>query len=129
MLEIWLDASIAAHDFIDADFWVSKLTDMRDVYLPLAETVVYDQDGTIQGFASLYKNSLAAIFVLPEFQGQGIGKQLMEKVKSLRGELNLTVYKKNANSIAFYERCGFKKIREQTDEHTGHPEIVMEWKP
>ena len=125
ILSIWLDASIRAHDFIEREFWESKVTDMRDIYLPAAETYVYDEEGIIKGFVSLYGDTLAAIFVSPNFQGKGIGKQLVAKSKKVRNKLNLTVYKENKKSIEFYKKCGFKIVREQVDEHTGHPELLM----
>ena len=64
ILEIWLSASIRSHDFIDAEFWVSQVDNMRDVYLPVSETYVYEQKGTVIGFYALYENTLAAIFYL-----------------------------------------------------------------
>jgi len=73
VLSIWLDASIKAHNFIAKEFWESKLSAMRDIYLPLAENYVYDEKGVIKGFVSLHYNTLAAIFVLPGIQGKGIG--------------------------------------------------------
>jgi len=128
VLDIWLEASIKAHDFIDKDFWKSNVSDMRDKYLPSAETYVYVEEGVVRGFCSLSGETLAAIFVSPEFQGNGIGQQLISKVKSLRKCLNLTVYKYNHNSIEFYKKCGFKILKEKVDKYTGHTEILMEYK-
>ncbi|MCP4117037.1 MAG: N-acetyltransferase [Desulfobacteraceae bacterium] len=129
VLKIWFEASIMAHDFIEKEFWEAKVTDMREVYLPSAETYVYDEEGMIKGFISLYEDTIAAIFVSPTAQGKGIGKQLMEKAKGVRQSLNLTVYKKNSKSIDFYKKCAFKTQREQIDEHTGHPELLMTFTP
>lgn len=125
IISIWLEASIKAHDFIDSNFWKSKVKDMREVYLPSTENYVYEIEETIIGFVSLSNDTLAAIFVAPSAQGQGIGKQLMKKAKNVRKHLNLTVYKENYKSIEFYEQCGFETEQEQIDEHTGHPELVM----
>jgi len=38
VLEIWLEASIQAHDFLAREFWESKVSEMRDTYLPASET-------------------------------------------------------------------------------------------
>ena len=129
VLKIWLDASIKAHDFIEKEFWAGKVTEMREVYLPSAETYVYDEAGIIQGFISLYGDTIAAFLVSPNVQGKGIGKQLMRKAKAVGQNLNLTVYKENRKSIEFYKRCAFKTQKEQIDEHTGHPELLMTFKP
>jgi len=125
VINIWLEASIKAHDFVNGEFWESKVTDMRDIYIPSAENYVYEKEGIIKGFISLHKSTLAAIFVSPDSQSTGIGKCLMAKAKDVRGHLNLTVYKENHKSIEFYRKCGFKIEKEQIDEHTGHPELVM----
>src|SRR5690606_34077579 len=63
----------------------------------------------------------------PGSQGQGIGSVLLGDAKTQRPRLQLTVYKENAPSIQFYERHGFTVAGEQTDEHTGHAELLMEF--
>lgn len=125
VVNIWLEASIKAHNFIKSEFWKSKAKDMREIYIPSAETYVYDEDGVIKGFVALSNDTLAAIFVSPNTQGAGIGKQLMVKSKEIRDNLKLTVYKENLKSIEFYKKCGFKIKLEQIDEHTGHTELLM----
>ncbi len=125
VISIWLEASIKAHDFVDSEFWKSKVKDMRGIHIPSGETYVYEERDIIKGFVSLYNDTLAALFVSPDFQGAGIGMQLMGKAKDVRDNLSLTVYKENIKSIEFYQKCGFKIEREQIDKHTGHPELVM----
>lgn len=127
VLKIWLETSLKAHNFVEKEFWESKVAEMRDIYLPAAETYVYDEDGLIKGFCSLHKETLAAIFVSPSFQGKGIGKKLIAKAKKLYNNLNLTVYKENKKSIEFYKKCGFKIKKEQIDAQTGHPELLMKF--
>jgi putative acetyltransferase len=78
------------------------------------------------GFFSLFGNTLAALFVIPSHQGDGIGSRLIEKAMTLRESLDLSVYSENRNSIIFYEKHGFKALKEQVDEHTGVPETVMQ---
>lgn len=127
VLDIWLRASIKAHGFVPTAFWESKIDDMRKTYIPESDTYVFIEDEMIKGFFSLHGNTLAAMFVSPDFQGKGIGRQLMDKAKSLRTKLNLTVYQKNPRSIDFYQKSGFMVVREQVDEHTGHMEFLMEY--
>lgn len=124
VLRIWLDASIIAHDFIDSSYWTSKVEDMRTLYIPAAQTQVYD-DGQIRGFFCLHEQSLAALFVAPEDQGKGIGRQLMQRAIELAPNLDLTVYRKNRKTIRFYEQCGFSVQHEVMDAETGQPELFM----
>ena len=127
VLNIWLEASIRAHSFVGKEFWESSVQDMREIYIPASDTYVFSENGTVRGFFSLHDESLAAMFVWPEAQGKGIGRQLMDKAKSLGKKLNLTVYRENEKSIQFYKKCGFIPVKERADEHTGHIEILMEY--
>lgn len=95
LLEIWLNASIKAHDFIDASFWQANIESMRDVYIPASETCVFEDSSGVLGFYSLLDNQLTALFVDPAHQGKGFGKQLLDHAKCLRKALSLAVYKKN----------------------------------
>lgn len=126
VLDIWLRASIEAHSFVGREFWESKVADMRKTYIPASDTYVFI-DYEIKGFFSLHGDTLAAMFVSPDFQGNGIGQRLMSKAKSIRNKLNLTVYKENPKSIDFYQKCGLVIIKEKVDKHTGHVEILMEY--
>ncbi|MCE7556424.1 N-acetyltransferase [Aliivibrio fischeri] len=125
VLDIWLNSSIKAHDFISAEFWVSQVDNMRDIYIPASKTYVAEIDSKVVGFYSLYENMLAAIFVSPEYQGKGIGKQLISHAKEQCPMLTLNVYSENVASYQFYLSQGFTVISEQVCEHTGHMEYTM----
>ena len=125
VLDIWLRASVEAHDFMEKGFWESKVADMRDIYLPGSEIFVYEKDGEVKGFMALSGDMLAALFVDPDEQRRGIGSRLMNKAKAECRVLKLTVYRENTKSLGFYERRGFREISERMDIHTGHVEVVM----
>lgn len=95
VLDIWLSASIEAHNFIASDFWRSQLNNMRSLYLPNATVYLFEQQNEIKGFYALHEQNLAALFVAPFYQGKGIGSQLLEHALSLQPRLSLTVYKEN----------------------------------
>ncbi|HCG8138196.1 TPA: N-acetyltransferase [Vibrio parahaemolyticus] len=125
VLDIWLEASVKAHDFILAEFWESQVENMRNIYIPASEVYIFEVDSKVVGFYALYENNLAAIFVSPAFQGKGIGKQLLSHAKAQRAVLGLSVYKENQASYQFYLSQGFTVVSEQLDEHTGHPEFTL----
>jgi len=126
VLGIWLRASSEAHGFVGKQFWESKIDDMRTAYIPASDTYVFSENGIVKGFVSLHENTLAALFVSPDSQGNGIGQQLVAKAKSLRNNLSLAVYLENPRSIQFYQKCGFTIVGERLDEHTGYAEVLME---
>ncbi|MGG5506509.1 MULTISPECIES: N-acetyltransferase [unclassified Myroides] len=128
VVELWYEASVIAHDFIEPNYWQEKKEDMAQIYIPNSETYVYEKEKHILGFVSLIGNYIAAIFVAPEQQGKGIGKELMQFVKQRKSTLELGVYAKNTNSIAFYKKQGFVVVEEKLEEATGEREVVMEYK-
>jgi len=113
VLDIWLRASIKAHDFIDASYWQSNVVAMRELYIPASQTIVIEDQSAVQGFCSLLDNQLAALFVDPAQQGRGLGRQLLEHVKSLRTELSLAVYKELFTSLRVIQRSRSRSIRRQ----------------
>lgn len=127
VLDVWLRASIQAHHFIEPEFWRTQLDAMREVYLPSAMSRVFEADGAVVGFCSVYGDAVAALFVSPEHQGSGIGTQLLADAMASKSTLQLTVYSANTPSIRFYENHGFVVLEEQLDEHTGQLEKVMRW--
>ncbi len=129
VIRIWLDASRQAHDFVEPGFWEKQEDEMRRKYLPASEVWVYDDDltGEVVGFAALQGNFVEALFVDPQRQGEGVGFQLIEKIKSTHRQVELHVFKENAPSVAFYHRQGFTAIGEGVDPRTGHPEWHMRY--
>ena len=57
-----------------------KLDEMRARYLPDSRTFVYQDESaeSVCGFVSLVENYVAALFVHPDRQGQGIGRRLLQ---------------------------------------------------
>jgi L-amino acid N-acyltransferase YncA len=87
---------------------------------------VADCDGVIAGYASLspfrnkdgYRNIAEnSVYLLPEYRGRGIGRQLMERLISHAKNSGLWVITawidaSNQNSIAFHEKFGFELVGE-----------------
>ncbi|MCD8030183.1 MAG: N-acetyltransferase [Bacteroides sp.] len=130
LVQIWLDASLLAHDFIPERYWKEKAEDMRTVYLPAAQVFVYEhpRTGCPEGFIAMVEDYLAALFVTPSRQGEGIGSQLLESVRKDRREITLAVYTKNEASLRFYRKQGFVCQEERVDAATGEKEWLMRWR-
>lgn len=70
---------------------------------------------TIIGFISLYlpNNFIHCLFVDSNYKGQGVGHQLlMEAKQHLQRPMKLKCLSRNTSALAFYEREGWKKVRE-----------------
>ena len=128
VMQIWLQANLDAHAFIPASFWEAHFEMVRDL-LPQAELYVHEDAGTrqIDGFIGLTENHIEGIFVVKSARSKGIGKALLEYVKSRKPRLTLSVYQKNERAIAFYRREQFVVQSEGIDEDTNEAEIQMLW--
>ena len=81
----------------------------------------------IDGFIGLTENHIEGIFVAKAARSKGIGKALLDYVKSRRPRLTLGVYQKNERALAFYRREKFVVQSEGIDEDTNEAEIQMLW--
>ena len=120
LVEIWRAATEIATPFLPADFIAGEPDNIRNLYLPNAETWVYETAESVVGFIALIGNEVGAIFVHPIVQGQGVGRALMDHAASLRDSLCLDVFKENAIGRRFYDRYGFQLENEHVHEPTGH---------
>lgn len=119
LLDTWAAASEVAHPFLSPEFLASERENIPNLYLPNAETWVYEADGRVVAFIALIGNEVGAIFVHSDHQRTGIGQVLMDKAKSLREELEVEVFVANSIGRAFYAKYGFKPVEEKVHEPTG----------
>ncbi|MDE5908297.1 MAG: N-acetyltransferase [Lachnospiraceae bacterium] len=128
IMQIWLDTNIQTHTFISENYWKDNFDTVKNM-LPRAELYVYEDDYTnqIDGFIGLMGDYIAGIFIKEFAQSNGIGKQLLDYVKTLKSKLSLSVYQKNTRAIRFYQRESFVIQSENTDENTKEKEFIMIW--
>lgn len=127
VMDIWMKSTIKAHDFISKEYWQNNYNTVKEVYIPMSETFVYKDAQGIKGFISVINNEfIGALFVDIDFQGNGIGKQLIDYAVSKYGKLLLAVYKENKKSVEFYINRGFKIIEEQINDDSKNVEYIME---
>lgn len=94
----------------------------NDVFLLAA------QGGEVVAFADFLPGpdgtaELAAIYVLPEMQGQGLGSRLLDAGLSRfppNTRFVLSVERDNPKARRFYEARGFRPVRELVDVYFGH---------
>jgi putative acetyltransferase len=124
IIEIWYNVSIVAHSFIPKEMWESHKDELRNKYLPIAETWVAEENGNnLIGFISLLGNYIGALFVAPTKQGKGVGTKLIEQAIREKEHLNVGVYSKNMDARRFYMKKGFTYLSEEIQPETD--EIVI----
>lgn len=119
LTEAWYTASQLAHPFLTQEFFDVERHNIADIYLPMADTFVYEHEGRVVGFIALIKNEVGALFVHPEFHGRGFGRALMDHARALRGNLEVEVFKENRLGREFYRRYGFTFQDEHVHDVTG----------
>lgn len=103
-------------------------TEMMQKRLEHSQMLVSEYKDIIVGFANFStigqgSVELSAIYLLPEYQGKGIGTALLNKgidnfdrVK----EIYVNVEKENKIGTSFYEAKGFQIVKEFDDDFDGH---------
>lgn len=128
VLTLWLESTTFAHPFIDEQYWHDSLALVRDVYLPTAQTWVWEENDTLLGFVSVMDNQfVGALFVAPQALHRGIGSALLNDVKQRYPMLSLEVYQKNSRAVNFYHALGFRIEDGAWQEETKHPTWIMRW--
>lgn len=129
IMNIWKDSTIKAHDFIDKGYWTNNYNVVREVYIPMSEVFVYEENSNIYGFIGIIENKfIGALFVDVNKQGIGIGSKLIDFAIDKYKQLDLAVYKDNKASVEFYKKKGFKIISEQENEDSNFMEYTMRYK-
>ena len=125
LLEIWESAALLAHPFLDTDFHEMVKKAMRDIYLPNSDTWVYEESGIIIGFISMAKNEIGGLFVDPKNHSKGIGTSLVNHMNQFHDSLEVEVFEENKIGKPFYEKYGFKIIKEYVMEETNQKVLRM----
>lgn len=119
LLDVWAAATAIAHPFLSNEYLENELDRIPEVYLPNADTWVWEMKRRVVGFLALIGNEIGGLFVHPNYQRNGIGSALVDHARYQYGELEVEVFKENAIGRAFYETYGFELMWEGYHESTG----------
>jgi GNAT superfamily N-acetyltransferase len=81
------------------------------------------------GYMFLYEDKLDDVYVVPDWQGRGVGSALLATAKSLSPRrLELSTFQRNARARAFYEARGFREVgRTDGKNQEGVPDVQYAW--
>ncbi len=111
------------------EIWTPQLT-FTPKYFEENESWVAEDENKQIGFYTLQdKNEIAwldNLWVLPEFIGKGIGKQLFLHALELASQRGYKILQLEAdpNARGFYEKMGMVKIGERQSEVDGQPRML-----
>jgi GNAT superfamily N-acetyltransferase len=100
-------------------------------FLPANEVWVAEAQGQVVGYVGFDTDWINHLYVLPEFQGQEIGPQLLAKALSDGRSRRLWTFQQNTRARRFYEARGFVLI-DLTDgagNEEKTPDALYEWRP
>lgn len=101
---------------------ILRLLTQRQVYVATI-------DHHVVATASLDRDIVRSVFVNPDCQGKGIGKQLMTMIQAIAisGGVKLLRVPSSITAEGFYAKLGFEKIRDEF--HGAERTIIMEQRP
>ena len=105
----------------DRDFFRTHLFDRCEVWGAV--------DGRLVGLIAFANEWIEQLYILPDWQGQGIGKALLDIAKSKCPALRLWTFQQNQQARQFYERNGFVSMV-RTDglgNEEKAPDILYAW--
>jgi GNAT superfamily N-acetyltransferase len=94
------------------------------------DLTVAERDGLIAGYSAVSPGWLEQLYVLPQFQGQGVGAQLLAQAKDGQAAIKLWVFQKNSKARRFYEARGFQLVHltDGADNEEREPDALYEWR-
>ena len=128
IINVWDKSSSLAHPFLNSTFVEKVKSDMTNLYIPNSETWVYEIDNSIVGFISMLDNEIGGLFVLPDNHAKGIGTRLVDFIKKEHSDLEVEVFEKNHIGRAFYDKYGFKKIKNYNHKESGNEVLRLKLK-
>lgn len=134
LLQIWLQATLHAYDYLPAAIWWprqeamnQKLQACRDVWVVMAGAEGPADRDEVVGFMAIADQELLALYILPEYQGQHMGSALMELAQHQHPYLYLQLCLPNGEALQFYRKRGFRVVKELHDRVARCEQCLMEY--
>ena len=74
--------------------------------------LVAEENGLVVGTGAFEDDELKTVFVLPQYQGKGVGRQLLDALEHRARQLGLPSLRvpPSRTSYGFYEKMGYAKV-------------------
>lgn len=126
LIAVWEKSVRSSHHFLkeeDIEYFKPLI---RDQYFHAVELfVIRKENSQIAAFMGLSDDMIEMLFVLPEEQGHGFGKALVNYAVNKRGIHKVDVNEDNEQAYRFYSHMGYKVIGRDATDSTGKPYPIL----
>lgn len=87
------------------------------------------EDQVLMGFVGLKPGWIEKLYILPQYQGRGLGRRLLDFAKAQDTELRLWTFERNHRARRFYEANAFVEIErtDGSDNEEREPDVLYRW--
>ena len=87
------------------------------------------ENHNLVGFVGLKPGWVEKLYILPEYQGRGFGRSLLDVAKTQDTELRLWTFERNHLARRFYEANGFVELdrTDGRDNEEREPDVLYKW--
>ncbi len=122
LMDIWRRSVRATHHFLLETDFLEIESLVENQYLPVVSVLVaLNAHSQPVGFMGMSGDHIDALFVDPNFKGQGIGSGLIRHALKDAKEITVDVNEQNEAAVGFYAHFGFQR--------TGRSELDGQGKP
>lgn len=121
IVEVWEASVRATHHFVsESDIQIFKplVRDSRHVEYSYC---VRDEQGEAVGFALVENGMVEALFIHPDWRGQGVGRRLLQYAVDTVNATTLDVNEQNPQALGFYLHMGFEVVGRSELDGMGKP--------
>ena len=126
LLAVWEKSVRSSHHFLkeeDIEYFKPLI---RNQYFQVVELfVIQNEYGQTVAFMGLSDDMLEMLFVLPEEQGNGYGKALVNYAVNQCHIYKVDVNEENEQAYHFYLRMGYKVVGRDATDPTGKPFPIL----
>ncbi|MFC8038981.1 GNAT family N-acetyltransferase [Paenarthrobacter sp. NPDC057355] len=125
LVEIWREAVLATHDFLDESDFNRIESHLASDYFPAVTLTVAEKDGIPVGFAGVLDGALEMLFVSDAVRGHGVGTALLAEVVKSQGVSKVDVNEQNDAAHGFYRSRGFVQTGRSELDADGRPYPIL----
>lgn len=126
ILALWEASVRKTHHFLTEENIQYYKPLIREQYFPAVELyIIRNSKEAITAFMGLSDELVEMLFVHPDEQGKGYGKQLMEFALHVKHRYKVDVNEQNEQAYRFYQHLGFQVIGRDATDSTGNPFPIL----